>query len=176
MAWTLEHSVTPAAPHVRVLVPVVRLVLLWRNQRAYEFLFYWGIPGALHSLLTPEFTGGRDGLLHYEYFFSHGGILASALFLTLIYGMKPRQGSWWRIALLTQPLLLIIGFANWLLDANYMYLCQPPIANNPFVIGEWPWYLIVLEIVGLLHLLIIYLPFGVRYRRERVVVSEIAAD
>lgn len=142
------------------------VVLLWRNQRAYEFLFYWGIPGAFHSLLTPEFTSGRVGLLFPEYFISHGGILASALYLTLVLGMRPRKGSWWRIALWTQPVLLGIGLANWVLDANYMYLCQKPMVNNPFVIGKWPWYLVSLEIAGLLHLLAVYSPFGFQYYRQ----------
>ncbi|MDP6457388.1 MAG: TIGR02206 family membrane protein [Candidatus Marinimicrobia bacterium] len=144
------------------------LVLLWRNQWGYELLYYWGFPGAFHALLTPEFTSGRDGLLHYEYFFSHGGILASALFLTLICGMKPRCGSWWRIVLLTQPVLVIIGIANWFLDANYMYLCQPPVANNPFIIGQWPWYIVGLEVAGLLHLLLVYSPFGLKYYKAQV--------
>lgn len=152
------------------------VVLIWRNQWAYEFLYYWGIPGAFHSLLTPEFTSGRDGLLFQEYFLSHGGIMASALFLTLVLGMKPRRGSWWRIALWTQPVLVLIGFVNWVLDSNYMYLCEKPIANNPFVIGEWPWYLIGLEIVGLLHGIAIYLPFGVKYYRQRVAIPSPLSD
>lgn len=152
------------------------IVLLWRNQLAYEFLYYWGIPGAFYSLMTPEFTQGTAGFLFPEYFISHGGIIASALFLTLVLGMRPRKGSWWRIALLTQPVLLVIGAANWFWDANYMYLCEKPMVNNPFVMGEWPWYLVGLEIAGLLHLLLIYSPFGFEYRRQEVAVAETAGD
>lgn len=140
------------------------VVLLWRNQLAYELLYYWGIPGAFHSLLTPEFTSGRNGLLFYEYFLSHGGILAAALYLTLVLGMRPRRGSWWRVVLWTQPVLLIIGAVNWVLNANYMYLCEKPLANNPFVIGEWPWYILGLEIAGILHVLLIYSPFYLQRR------------
>ncbi|MEE9167754.1 MAG: TIGR02206 family membrane protein [Candidatus Neomarinimicrobiota bacterium] len=141
-------------------------VLIWRNQWAYEFLYYWGIPGAFHSLLTPEFTSGSEALLFQEYFVAHGGIIASALYLTLVLRMRPRKGSWWRVTLWTQPVLVVIGVVNWLLDANYMYLCEKPIANNPFVMGEWPWYLLGLEIAGLLHVLIIYSPFWLHYRRH----------
>lgn len=152
------------------------VVLLWRNQRAYEFLFYWGIPGAFHSLLTPEFTSGRAGLLFTEYFISHGGIIASALYLTLVLEMKPRKGSWWKIALWSQPVLLVIGAANWVLDSNYMYLCQKPLANNPFVMGDWPWYLVGLQIAGLLHLLAVYSPFGLQYYRQTAGVTQTVPD
>ena len=51
-----------------------------------------------------------------------------------------------------------------MINANYMYLCIKPIANNPILIGEWPWYIISIELAGLLHFFIIYLPFGLRYR------------
>ena len=34
------------------------LVLFYRNQLLYEILIFWGITGAIHSLLTPEFTLG----------------------------------------------------------------------------------------------------------------------
>jgi uncharacterized membrane protein YwaF len=38
-----------------------------------------GIPGAFHSLLTPEFTVGMEGFLFMEYFIAHGGIILNAL-------------------------------------------------------------------------------------------------
>jgi hypothetical integral membrane protein (TIGR02206 family) len=142
------------------------VAMFTRNQWVYEFLYYWGLPGAFHSLLTPEFTLGKEGLMFYEYFLSHGGIILSALYATLVLGMKPRRGSWWRIALWSQIPVAIVGFIDWLIDANYMYLCQRPIVENPFVIGEWPWYILGLEAAGLLHFIIVYLPFGLKYRRE----------
>tara|TARA_B100001029_G_scaffold178749_1_gene186225 strand:+ start:138 stop:827 length:690 start_codon:yes stop_codon:yes gene_type:complete len=142
------------------------IVLFWRNQLAYECLFYWGITGAFHSLLTPEFTIGMDGLLFYEYYLSHGGILLSALYLTIVIGMKPRFGSWWKIFLFSQLLIPIIGSINWYINANYMYLCIKPIANNPFLIGEWPWYIIGIEFAALIHFFIIYIPVKLNYKKQ----------
>ena len=143
------------------------IVLFWRKQWAYECLFFWGIPGAFHSLLTPEFTFGTSGFLFYEYYLSHGGIILSAIYLTWVFGMKPRQGSWLKIFLYSQILIPFIAFINWIFNANYMFLCTKPIANNPFLIGEWPWYLLSIELAGLLHFFIIYLPFGLKYRTTK---------
>ena len=143
------------------------IVLFWRKQWAYECLFFWGIPGAFHSLLTPEFIFGTSGFLFYEYYLSHGGIILSAIYLTWVFGMKPRQGSWLKIFLYSQILLPFIAFINWIFNANYMFLCTKPIANNPFLIGEWPWYLLSIELAGLLHFFIIYLPFGLKYRTTK---------
>ena len=79
--------------------------------------------------------------------------------------MKPQTGSWWKVFLLSQILLPVIGLINWILDANYMYLCIKPIANNPFLLGEWPWYILIIELTVLLHFFIIYLPFGLKYNK-----------
>ena len=160
--WTIESSLPL---HLCGLSSILSgTILFWRKQWVYECLFFWGIPGAFHSLLTPEFTVGTSGFLFYEYYISHGGIILSAIYLTWVLGMKPRQGSWLKIFLYSQLLLPVIGFINYMINANYMYLCIKPIANNPILIGEWPWYIISIELAGLLHFFIIYLPFGLRYR------------
>ena len=36
------------------------ILMFKRNQFAYECLYYWGLAGAFHSLLTPEFTLGKS--------------------------------------------------------------------------------------------------------------------
>ena len=54
------------------------------------------------------------------------------------------------------PFIYII---NNLLQSNYMYLNSKPKAENPFLIGDWPWYILGLEVVIFVFLLIIYLPF-----------------
>jgi hypothetical integral membrane protein (TIGR02206 family) len=144
------------------------IVLLVRKQLLFELVYFWGIPGAFHSLVTPEFTQGWQGLLFVEYYISHGGIILSALMCTILLGFKPRPGSWWKIFLGSQILLPIIGIFNWLIDANYMYICAPPIVENPFIIGDFPEHLIGLEIAGLLHFAVVYLPYGLKYRKENI--------
>ena len=162
--WTIESSLPL---HLCGLSAILSgIVLFWRKQWAYECLYYWGLPGAFHSFLSPEFTNGTEGLLFIEYYVSHGGIFLSALYLTLLLDMKPRKKSWWKIFLWSQLLIPIIGTVNWLLNANYMYMCIKPIAENPLLFGEWPWYFIGMEIAALLHFFIIYLPFTSKYKTK----------
>ncbi len=160
--WTVTSSLPLQMCSISSIL--AGLAMFSRNQLLYEFLYYWGIPGAFHSLLTPEFTLGTEGFLFVEYYISHGGIILSALYATLVLGMKPRKGSWWRIALWSQIPIAIVGLFDWAIGANYMYLCQKPMVDNPFVIGDWPWYILVMELAGLLHFIIVYIPFGLKYR------------
>ena len=138
------------------------IVLLWRNQIMYELILYWGIPGAFYSLLTPEMTQGSGRLFIYEYYISHGGIIFSALYLSIVFQMSPRKHSWLKIFLYSQFLLPVVGLADYILNANYMYLREKPEVENPFIIGEWPWYILGLEAAMLLHFYLVYLPFYFR--------------
>jgi uncharacterized membrane protein YwaF len=60
----------------------------------------------------------------------------------------------------TQLLAIGVGVVNYLVDANYMYLNKRPEVDNPFLIGDWPYYILVLEGVALLHFWVFYLPFA----------------
>ena len=142
------------------------IVMFYRKQGFYEFVYYMGIASAFHALLTPEFTMGNEGYFYFDYYLNHGAIALIPLYLTLVMKFEPRKYSWFTTFLFAQILLIIAGFTNWLIDANYMYLCQKPIVNNPFVIGEWPWYILGLQFAGLFHFILLYLPFGIKRHRD----------
>jgi len=131
-------------------------ITLWKgHQLTYELLLFWGA-GALHSFLTPELDDGNSLYNHVEYTVSHAGILASGLYATMRMGMVPRPWSWLRVLGITQLVLPVIGLLNYALGSNYMYIASRPLIDNPFLIGEWPWYIVGLEFAALLHFLLFY--------------------
>jgi hypothetical integral membrane protein (TIGR02206 family) len=132
------------------------------KQWGFEILVYWGIPGGIHSIITPEFIHGMEGLLIPEYYFLHGNIVLAPLYLLLINKMQLSKRSWWSYFLYTQLCIPFIGSINWLFNSNYMYLVEKPMADNPFIIGDWPWYILLLEIVIILHFILIYIIFRPR--------------
>tara|TARA_Y100001970_G_C14112045_1_gene791422 strand:- start:332 stop:1051 length:720 start_codon:yes stop_codon:yes gene_type:complete len=148
------------------------VLLLWKSQFFYECLFYWGLCGAFHSILTPEMTNGSQGLLYFEYYLSHGGIILSALYLTYVIGMRPRVNSWFRVFIFSQILIPVIGCINMLLDSNYLYLSYPPEVNNPIIdfIREQPKliYIIFIDIVALVHFYLIYVLMNIKiFKNEK---------
>jgi len=147
------------------------IVVFYRKQYLYEFVYYMGISSAIHSLLTPEFTMGNEGYLFFEYYLNHGLIALIPLYFTLVLNYKPKKYSWLTTILYAQILIMIAGTANWLFGANYMYLAEKPIVNNPFVIGEWPWYIFGLQFAGLLHFIILYIPFSFKNKFSEVEIK-----
>lgn len=131
------------------------IFLTTKKQWSYEFLIFWSA-GAIHAFLTPEITEGYSLYNAITYTIGHGGIIVTALFATIKLNMTPQPKSWLKVFLYTQLVLPIIGTINYLINANYMYLAQRPDANNPFIIGEWPWYIVSLEAVIIVHFYAFY--------------------
>ncbi len=173
--WTKDSSLPLHLCDITAIFSWV--ALLWRQQVVYECLFYWGVPVEIISLATPEFTLaqgvindngtlGNETLIFLNYYVSHGGILVSALYLTFALGLRPGRGSWWKISLLGLPLLLAVGLVNKILDTNYIFLCRPPQVASGLIIGDWPWYVFGMIIMVTLCSLLLYIPFGLQYRKE----------
>jgi hypothetical integral membrane protein (TIGR02206 family) len=168
-SWNLQSSLPL---HLCSLSGILSgVVLLFPSQIGFELLMYWGITGAIHSLLTPELTQGKSDFLFMEYYISHSGIIGSAMFLTFSYDMKLRKISWIKIFYMTQLLLPIIGTVDYFLHSNYMYLRERPEANNPLIVGEWPWYIIIFEILLLIHFYIIYFIFYIQRKSSKLSVA-----
>lgn len=164
--WHL-HSSLPL--HLCSLSVIIAGIIHFKpGQNLFELLVYWGLPGAFHSLITPELTHGWSPFLYAEYYIAHAGIFAMAVYAAAVYGMKLRKHSWFKVWLFTQPVMAIAGLTNYLTGGNYMYLSEKPIADNPFVMGEWPWYIIGLELAGLLHFAAVY---GIFYLFKKVDVN-----
>ena len=81
------------------------------KQTLFEFLFYFSI-GAFYAILTPVYTAGNQGLIYYEYYISHGGILFTVIYFLYILNYKLTKNSWFKIFLYSQLLLFIIHIIN----------------------------------------------------------------
>lgn len=139
------------------------LLMLRPRQWTYELTYYWGIPGAANALITPELNWGDTPYLRFDFYLGHGIIVLIALWATIVLGMRPRRGSWWKAFLATQLLLPVVGTVNWLVDANYMFLRRPPAIDSPLIfIREAPYHLLGFEILALAFFALMYLPFAGR--------------
>ncbi len=129
--------------------------LLFRQKWAFLPLLFWGLAGGLHSFLTPEVTLGGDAFFISEYYVSHASIIAAPLYLIWINGQRINRWSWLKALWWNNLILIPIGLVNVLLGANYMYLSTKPLANNPFVMGDWPWYILGFEFAAVLHYIVL---------------------
>ena len=139
------------------------IIMIRQNYSGFEFLALIGSPGALHAILTPQLNHGSIPFLIFKYYVSHAGIILVPLFFAIVLGYRIKESSWYKVFLLCQLLILFVGLANFVIGSNYMYLTEKPLVNNPMIIGEWPWYILGFEFLGLIHILLFY--YGYRQMR-----------
>ena len=116
-----------------------------------------GVLGGIVAILTPQINDYDGSNLEYMiYYLSHGLIILIPLYLFYYLNYKLRKLSWLRTLIFLDLLMIILIPINRFLQSNYMYVNEPPKVNNPLIIGEWPMYLIYLNII-------IFILFGITY-------------
>lgn len=156
--WSLADSLPL---HVcRMSCVVAGLALITRRQSLCEWAAYIGFPAGGHSILTPELTQGDAPWMLFDYYALHS-MLVIAPILLFLDGFRPRGGTITRLFVMLNIIAVVVYQANTVLGANYMYLNRKPIAENPILIGSWPWYLVALEGAFLAHLAVMDVAFRV---------------
>jgi hypothetical integral membrane protein (TIGR02206 family) len=166
--WTVQTMLPLQLCSVSQYLAVV--MLLTRSRRLYEYVYFLGLGGAIPALLTPDIFGyGFPHFRFFEYFVSHGMIVAAALFMTLAEGYRPRWRSVVHVIVAVNVYMAAVGVFNYFMGSNYLFLAGKPAGETLYdLLGPWPWYLLSVEVLGVLVVLLLYAPFAVRdWRRRR---------
>jgi hypothetical integral membrane protein (TIGR02206 family) len=167
--WTIQ---TMLPLHLCSVFVWLSAVMLFTNSyRIYEFAYLLGIAGALQAVLTPD--AGPYGFPHFRFFqvlVSHGSIITAAIFMTVVAGYRPVPKSILRIAVIGNLYMLVVGGINALIGSNYLFIAhKPETASLLDVLPPWPWYILHIEAIGLVSVLLLYLPFAIGdWRAKRV--------
>lgn len=134
---------------------------LWR--KPYEVLYYTGLSGTLLTVVTPDLWAPPLSYPTLYFFTAHGGVVATALALTLSGLQTPQPRSWLRALLIVNLWATAVGAFNLRFGTNYMYLCEKPgSATLLDFFGPWPGYLVVGEIVAITLFFLLWLPFRLK--------------
>lgn len=175
--WTIQ---TMLPLHLcSVFVWLSAVMLLTNSYHIYEFAYLLGIAGALQAVVTPD--AGQYGFPHFRFFqvfVSHGSIVTAAVYMTVVAGFRPVPKSFLRVAVIANIYMLIVGGINALIGSNYLFIARKPeTASLLDVLPAWPWYILYIEAIGLVSMLVLYLPFAIRdWRAKRVAAQTSAPD
>jgi hypothetical integral membrane protein (TIGR02206 family) len=173
--WTIQTMLPLHLCSILVWTGVVMLVS--RNYAIYEFAYFLGIAGAIQALLTPDL--GFYSFPHFRFFqtfISHGLIVTSAIYMTLMEGFRPTWKSLRRVGIGINIYMIAVFILNQLIKSNYMFVAHKPETPSLIdVLGPWPVYILALEGIGLVMLLLLYLPFALRDRKSRSTTPNPAA-
>ncbi|WP_270182663.1 YwaF family protein [Alkalihalobacillus sp. CinArs1] len=145
-------------------------LLLLKRQFLFEITYFVGSSSALLAMVTPELSYAYPHFRFYHFFVAHGGIVLTAWFMIVVEGYKPSYSSIWRAFIFLNVYTAFIFLLNFLIDSNYMFLMEKPMSNTIYAyLGNWPWYLVTLEVIAISLFHLLYLPFAMINRKERSV-------
>lgn len=146
------------------------ITLIHPNQKSYELAYFWALSGTLQALVTPTLFYDFPDLRFIVFFAFHGGAIASVLYLTFGLGMRPYPQSIPRVIAWSLLYFVSALVLNWLLHTNFGYLsAKPAKASLLDLMSPWPYYVVELVGLGILYVLVLYLPFYLAdsWRRRR---------
>jgi hypothetical integral membrane protein (TIGR02206 family) len=126
----------------------------------FELCWFWGIAGAGMAILTPDLWAPFWSYPTAYFFFAHGLVVVTPVFLWASGVTRARPGSPWRALLWVNVYAAVVGAFNAVFKTNYMYLCQKPEGASLLDwFGPWPWYLVGGEMLALGLFWLLWLPF-----------------
>ena len=146
-----------------LLIPIFTY---YRKYWMFEILVFWIIGGTLQGVLTPDISVGFPSFDYFRYWVVHLGLLAIIFYFIFELKMIPTFKSVFKSFLALQVYVLFMIFLNNLLDANYFYLNEKPQSASLLdYFGEWPYYIVVGQLIIIPLFLLIYLPFFIAHKR-----------
>ena len=139
---------------------IIPIFTHYRKYWMFEVLVFWIIGGTLQGVITPDIAVGIPSFDYFRYWITHLGLLSIIFYFIFVLGMKPRLKSVFKSFFALQLYVVLMVIINYVLDANYFYLNEKPKSASLLdYFGDWPYYIIVGQLVVIPLFLLIYLPF-----------------
>ena len=150
------------------LAIIIPFFTYYRRYWMFEILLFWIIGGTLQGVITPDISVGFPSFDYFRYWTVHLGLLSIIFYFVFVFKMKPTIKSVFKSYAALQIYVLLMILLNFLLDANYFYLNRKPQSASLLdYFGEWPYYILVGQLVVIPLFLLIYLPFWlIRHRKS----------
>ncbi len=137
-----------------------------RKYWMFEILVFWIIAGTIQGVLTPDISIGFPSLDYFRYWTVHLGLLGIIFYEIVVFKLKPTFKSIFKSFGALQIYVVAMMLINYLLNANYFYLNEKPKSTSLLDhFGDWPYYLIVVQLIILPLFFLIYLGFYISKKR-----------
>lgn len=150
------------------------LFLLTRQQRFFDFAYFWGIGGGTMALMTPDVVFTFPDLDFITLFFGHGLLFFGLIYIVIVIKQKVTFSSLLNALKYSLILLPIMYVLNVLIggepgyEANLWYLMKAPEGDSLMTLfPSPPWHVFpVFPLVAAIFYML-YLPFYISEKKSK---------
>lgn len=149
-----------------LLALILPIFSITRKYLYYEILLFLILFGPLQAIFTPDLANSFPHYNFLKYWYVHGGTIVFIFYATFVYNMRPTLKSAIKSYIALQVYTVLMFFINKLIGTNYFYVINKP--KGPTLLdsfGDWPYYILVSELILIPYFLLIYLPFYLTKKR-----------
>ncbi|MBM6690766.1 TIGR02206 family membrane protein [Fusobacterium mortiferum] len=140
----------------------VIIMMLSGSKSLFQLCFYWSV-GAIFAVATPDIKYSFPNFMTVSFFITHFYILFAVAYFYLYFSFRPAIWGYFTAFFTINIICLGVYFLNVHLETNYLYVNRVPSFSSPLnYFGEWPYYIIVVELIYIILTYLLYLPFRSR--------------
>lgn len=138
------------------------IMMLSGSKSLFQLCFYWSV-GAIFAVATPDVKYSFPNFMTVSFFITHFYILFAVAYFYLYFSFRPAIWGYFTAFFTINIICLGVYFLNVHLGTNYLYVNRVPSFSSPLnYFGEWPYYIIVVELIYIILTYLLYLPFRSR--------------
>ena len=146
----------------RIAIILAVFMVYKKSRKIFELVYFWGLVGGIIALITPDTSGFTfPHFMFLQYFWGHGSLILSILYMIIAYDFKPDLASLFRVYKITSVYFVGIFFINKLVGGNYSYLNGKPDTPTLLdVLPPYPFYIPVILCAMFVLFYLAYVPFA----------------
>ncbi|RHX96101.1 TIGR02206 family membrane protein [Leptospira yasudae] len=146
---------------------VTSIALFTHNRTFAELSYFWVMSGSINGVVTPDLQVTFPHIYFFIFFIAHSGLVIASLYIVFGLKLEPRPWAILRAFLYSQVFFVSAFFIDYLLDGNYGYMMAKPNGGSALdLLGDWPYYLIQMQMIGTAFFFFLYLPFYFKNRKS----------
>ncbi|QVK20476.1 TIGR02206 family membrane protein [Mycoplasmatota bacterium] len=125
----------------------IEIVLITKSKKIMDFVYYISIGGAFIAMFYPDLRFTHLQYRYWEFFIFHILIIFSTYYMVFVHDLVPSKNSILKSMLIVHIIAIPIIVVNTLIDGSYMMLVNTSVPLLVDLFGEWPKYIIGLELL-----------------------------
>lgn len=126
---------------------VIEIVLLTKSQKIMDYVYYVSISGAFVAMVYPDLRFSFLQYRYWEFFVFHVLIVFSTFYMVFVHKLIPSKKSFFKGILVIHIISIPIIIFNSIVNGSYMMLVNTSVPLLVELFGEWPRYILGLEVL-----------------------------